>query len=177
VPEPVFLLTGVMAAGKSAVAQRLAEAFPRAAHIRGDVFRQMVVRGRVEPSGRPDPDADNQLRLRYALGAATADAYAAAGFTAIVQDVILGTWLAEYVSMITARPLHVVVLHPSAEAVAAREAARPKQGYDERFTVGDLRRALVEETPHIGLWLDTSEQTVDETVAEILVRRAEALVD
>jgi len=31
-------------------------------------------------------------------------------------------------------------------------------------------------TPHIGLWLDTSEQTVDETVAEILARRSESVV-
>lgn len=176
-PEAVFLLTGVMAAGKSAVAQGLAERFPRAAHVRGDAFRRMVVRGRVEPSGHPDSEADAQLRLRYALGAATADAYAAAGFSAIVQDVILGAWLTEYVAMIATRPLHVVVLNPSSDAVAAREALRPKRGYDERFTVDDLRRVLVEETPRIGLWLDTSDQTVDETVAEILARRADALVD
>ncbi|GAA2421569.1 hypothetical protein [Streptomyces coeruleofuscus] len=41
-------VTGVMAAGKSTVAQAPAEALPRAAHVRGDVFRRMIVSGREE---------------------------------------------------------------------------------------------------------------------------------
>ncbi|MDQ0761187.1 putative kinase [Streptomyces canus] len=44
----VVLVTGVMAAGKSTVAQALAERLPRAAHVRGDVFRRMIVSGRAE---------------------------------------------------------------------------------------------------------------------------------
>ncbi|MEV7239508.1 AAA family ATPase, partial [Streptomyces sp. NPDC051020] len=48
-PGPaVVLITGVMAAGKSTVAQALAERLPRAVHVRGDVFRRMVVSGRAE---------------------------------------------------------------------------------------------------------------------------------
>lgn len=39
----VVLITGVMAAGKSTVAQLLAESLPRAVHVRGDVFRRMIV--------------------------------------------------------------------------------------------------------------------------------------
>lgn len=42
----VFLLTGNMASGKSTVAQLLAERLPRAAHVRGDAFRRMIVTGR-----------------------------------------------------------------------------------------------------------------------------------
>ncbi len=41
--QAVFVLTGVMSAGKSTVAQLLAELFPKAAHVRGDVFRRMIV--------------------------------------------------------------------------------------------------------------------------------------
>ena len=44
----VVLITGVMAAGTSTVAQVLAERLPRAAHVRGDVFRRMPVSGRAE---------------------------------------------------------------------------------------------------------------------------------
>ncbi|CAM5268094.1 hypothetical protein GCM10010256_00810 [Streptomyces coeruleorubidus] len=89
VPDGVVLVTGVMAAGKSTVAQALAETLPRAAHVRGDVFRRMIVSGREEYVPGAGDEAEAQLRLRYRLSAATADAYAEAGFTAVVQDVVL----------------------------------------------------------------------------------------
>jgi hypothetical protein len=58
-----------------------------------------------------------------------------------------------------------------------REDRRPKTAYQpDGPSVDDLDRYLRAETPRIGLWLDTSEQTPDETVDEILARRAEALV-
>jgi predicted kinase len=41
-----FVVTGVMAAGKSTVADLLARRFARGAHLRGDVFRKMIVTGR-----------------------------------------------------------------------------------------------------------------------------------
>lgn len=52
----VLLLTGIQAAGKSTVAQLIAERLPRSAHVRGDVFRRMVVGGRAEmtPEGSPE---------------------------------------------------------------------------------------------------------------------------
>ncbi|MEY9931427.1 hypothetical protein ABH926_006076 [Catenulispora sp. GP43] len=39
-----------------------------------------------------------------------------------------------------------------------------------------LDEQLRRHTPRIGSWLDTSEQTANETVAEILARRGEAEV-
>lgn len=42
----VVLVTGVMASGKSTVAQLLAERLPGSVHLRGDGFRQMIVSGR-----------------------------------------------------------------------------------------------------------------------------------
>lgn len=38
----VIVITGIMAAGKSTVAQIIAERLPRSAHVRGDVFRRMI---------------------------------------------------------------------------------------------------------------------------------------
>jgi hypothetical protein len=43
----VFLPTGIPAAGKSTVADRLARPFARSVRVRGDDFRRMVVSGRV----------------------------------------------------------------------------------------------------------------------------------
>ncbi|MFG3506388.1 AAA family ATPase [Streptomyces sp. NPDC047821] len=172
----VVLVTGVMAAGKSTVAQALAERLPRAAHVRGDVFRRMIVSGREEMVPGAGEGALAQLRLRYRLSAATADAYAAEGFTAVVQDVVLGPELAAYTRLVRTRPFHVVVLAPRPDAVAAREAGRGKTGYGGGWTPEGMDRAMREETERIGLWLDTSELTVDETVETILARLGEARI-
>lgn len=175
--QGVVLVTGVMAAGKSTVAQLLAERLPRAAHVRGDVFRRMIVSGRQEYLPGASDEALARLRLRYRLSAATADAYAEAGFTAVVQDVVLGEELTAYVRLVRTRPLHVVVLAPDAETVAAREAARAKTGYGgAAWTVPALDEALRASTPPIGLWLDTSGQTPTETVEAILAGRERARV-
>ena len=86
----MFVITGIMAAGKSTVAQALAERFDRSVHLRGDTFRRFVVSGRVEMSPDPSPEAMAQLELRYELAATCADRYVDAGFLTVMQDVILG---------------------------------------------------------------------------------------
>ncbi|SNY77101.1 AAA domain-containing protein [Nocardia amikacinitolerans] len=163
----VYLITGIQAAGKSSVAQALAERLPRSAHVRGDTFRRFVVNGRAEMGPEPSAAALDQLRLRHRLAASVADEYAAAGFTAILQDVVLGEFLPYTVDRIHTDPLYVVVLAPSRDAIAAREAARDKNAYDT-FTVAALDAVLRDSTPRLGLWLDTSNLTVAETVDTIL---------
>lgn len=118
-----------------------------------------------------------QLRLRYQLAASTADGYVDAGFSVVLQDVVIGSILDEFVSMIHSSPLFVVVLAPSPATVRAREAARSKTAYREgSLTVEQLDSALRESTPRMGLWLDTSDQTVEETVQEVIERWDEARV-
>lgn len=163
----VVVITGIMASGKSTVAQALAERLPRAAHVRGDVFRRMIVSGGQEYEPGASGEAEAQLRLRYRLSASTADAYAGAGFVAVVQDVILGEELKAYVELLRTRPVYVVVLAPRPDAVAAREAGRGKTGYGA-WTVEDLDAGLRGGTPRVGLWLDSSDLTVDETVDAVL---------
>lgn len=136
----------------------------------------MVVSGRREPVPHDDEEAVAQLRLRYRVSASTADLYAGAGWTAVVQDVVLGEHLEPYLDAIAARPLYLVVLAPSQHAVASREAARAKTGYGSSWTVGGLDDVLRHQTPKLGLWLDTSDQTPDETVDAILARLDDARV-
>ncbi|MGK9169058.1 ATP-binding protein [Inquilinus limosus] len=168
----ILVVTGIMAAGKSTVAQTLAERLPRAVHLRGDVFRRMIVSGRVEVT--PDLPAEvlRQLDLRYELAAMAAGRYAEAGFAVIWQDVILGPALARVAELLRGRSFGIVVLCPSPEAVAEREAGRVKTGYGA-WTPADLDRGLRADTPRLGLWLDSSVMTVDETVDAILARIAE----
>ncbi len=172
----IILITGIMASGKSTVAQSLAERLPRSVHLRGDVFRRMIVNGRVEMEAGYSDLAFEQLMLRYQLAATTADLYCGAGFTVVYQDVIIGPVLVDVVMRLQRlRPLYVVVLCPSPEVVAEREAGRGKVGYTSWSPV-DLDSELRSNTARLGLWLDTSTQTVYETVDAILERIAEAAV-
>jgi len=163
----VFLITGPSAAGKSTVGRLLAATFPRGVFLEGDVFRRAIVTGRHEMTPDASAEARAQLRLRYRVAAAAADAYFAEGLTVVWVDVIAGPMLAQCVELIRSRPLHVVVLIPSIETVAAREASRSTAGYTH-FSVEQLYDAFAETTPRLGLWLDTSDHTPERTVAEIL---------
>ena len=172
----MYLITGVQAAGKSTVAQALAERLPGpSVHVHGDQFRRWIVSGRLDMTPDAGPEAVEQLRLRYRLTAATCDLYAAAGFSVVAQDVVLGPHLRFVVDTLRCRPLHVVVLAPRAEIVAERERLRAKDSYDT-WTIELLDRGLRQDTPRLGLWLDTSDDTVDETVDAILRRSAESLI-
>lgn len=57
----IFLITGVMASGKSTVAQLLAEKFDKGVHLRGDTFRRMIVSGREEMLPDSEGEAVRQL--------------------------------------------------------------------------------------------------------------------
>lgn len=170
----IFVVTGIQAAGKSTVAQALAERLERSVHLRGDLFRRMVVNGRADMGpADPPPEALRQLRLRYELAARTADGYADAGFDVVYQDVILGPELAEVPERIRTRPLYLVVLAPDARTVARRDAERRASRGKIAYKPGDegvsvLDRYLRTRTPRIGLWLDTSELDVAQTVDAIL---------
>ena len=177
--RPVVVVTGISASGKSTVADLLARRFERGVHVKGDVFRRMVVAGRREMTAAPSAEAWQQLRLRYRLSATTADAYHGEGFAVVVQDVIIGAVLADYVGSIEARPLVVVVLAPRVDVVVEREAGRPKVAYRPGMSsVIAMDRALREDTPTIGMWLDTSDQSPQETVDAIVDRAmGEGLID
>lgn len=51
--RPVVLITGISASGKSTVAELLAQRFDRGVHVKGDVFRRMVVKSRHEMTATP----------------------------------------------------------------------------------------------------------------------------
>jgi predicted kinase len=158
-PRAVSLTTGIMAASKSTVADLLARRFPRAAHVRSDVFRRMVVTGRVDMAPTPTPEGVRQLRLRYRQVAMGADRYFEVGFTVVLQDTVLGAGLATVVELIKSRPLArtVIVLCPRLEIAAAREQARAKDAYG-KWTIEQLDAILRRDTPRLGLWIDSSHQ-------------------
>jgi chloramphenicol 3-O-phosphotransferase len=168
--EPaIILITGIQAAGKSTVAQLLAGQVPRSVHVRGDLFRRMIINDRADMTPDPSDEAIAQLRLRHRLTAATCDGYFRAGFTVVVQDVIIGEHLPEMIARISQRPLLVIVLTALPEVIAARDAARAKTAY-RTWTPAGLDTILRDQTPRLGLWIDTTSQTPADTVQDILAR-------
>ena len=173
-PNPgVVLVTGIMAAGKSTVAQGLAERLPKSVHLRGDVFRRMVVNARASMDADMNAAAMKQLTMRYQIAAAAADIYCQNGFTVVYQDVIVGPLLADVIEQFKKWPLHVVVLCPSPQVAGLRDAARDKTGYGHGWTPQMLDDGLRQNTPRIGLWLDNSTLTVEETLDTVFARSAE----
>ncbi len=163
----LIVVTGIMAAGKSTVAQALAERFPKSAHVRGDHYRRSIVQGRLEMSPDPSPEALEQLRLRYRIALSVAEHYHAAGFTTVLQDIIIGPMLDEFVAMVSRRPFSLIVLTPSPSAVSDRERNRDKKGYVD-FTPEQLDVTLRSNTPRLGYWLDSTSLSVPETVDQAL---------
>jgi chloramphenicol 3-O-phosphotransferase len=178
VPDhPLILLTGTSAAGKTTVGRLLADALPTSAFVEGDAVRTMIRNGRADMAPEPSPEALRQLELRYRQTALLADSFHEAGFATVVEDVIIGRHLVEFVRSLRARPLHVVVLVPDEETVRRREAERSKIAYDDVWTPAALNAVVHRDTPRIGLWLDSSTQTAEQTVEQVLNRLPESLIE
>ncbi|MEO6892476.1 MAG: zeta toxin family protein, partial [Ktedonobacteraceae bacterium] len=93
-PErPVLIVvTGIMAAGKSTIARLLAGRFARGVHIEADVLQHMIVSGGEWPGepGEPGVEAKRQLRLRLKNMCLLGTSFFEAGFTVVLDDIILG---------------------------------------------------------------------------------------
>jgi predicted kinase len=169
-----YLISGVPGSGKTTVARLIASRFERAAHIEGDlIHHELIVSGAVGPEGEPKEEAENQLLLRRRNICLLADSFADEGFVPVIDDVVVSKSVLErYESQLKTRPLLLVQLTPRLEVIEARDAARHKQVFETWSHLDDQLRSSM---PRVGLWLDTSEMTAEETVNAILDRRSEAL--
>ncbi len=168
--DSVWLITGVPGAGKSTVSRGLARRLPRSAHVETDLVRAMILSGNAAPGKEPLAESDAQLGLGAHNAALLADSLMSAGFTPIVDDVILRPQMARYWEVLSRWPLRFVVLAPPVEVAVERDSERVEKHVAERFAYLDAE--LRGQMQGLGLWLDTSGMTPDETV-ETIIRRAD----
>ena len=170
----IIVVTGIQAAGKSTVARMLAQRFGRGVHIEADVLQQMIVSGGewITEPGVISEEAGCQLRLRLHNASLLARSFLEAGFTPVVDDIIIGERYDQLKSELPGVPFEVIVLAPSPDLVAIkRDAGRGKRVLGEKWA-RYLDHALRQTMAGEGMWVDSGDQTPEETVEEIIRRLA-----
>ena len=165
----LIVISGVSAAGKSTVARLLAQRFERGVCVPGDAIRAMIASRCIDMRPGAEQEALRQLALRYAGALSVARVFLAGGFDVVVEDVIIGPILHEFLTLVPVPEFHLVFLDPDAAAIRQRELERDRIAYGPgRWSDDGLQTVLRAETDRLGLWLDTTGQSAAETVESIL---------
>lgn len=171
----IWLISGIPGAGKTTVSRMLCAEFPKSAHIEVDLLREMVAAGYLAPGEEPLAASDAQLELGAQNAALLAITFMDKGFTPVIDDVVLRLQLARYREVLSRWPLRLVVLAPSVDVALERDRKRAEKHVGGRFSYLDdeLRTQMRGQ----GLWLDTSEMDVGDTVNMIVRQADEALLN
>lgn len=163
----IYIVSGIPGAGKTTVSRLLARRLERGVHIESDLLQEFIAAG--WPDERKEPDEwRRQLRLRTRNASLLADSFFEAGFTPVIDDVVIGNRLDDFRHDLRSRPILLIMLVPTSEVVKSRDASRKGKHVFERW--GHLDEYVRHQMPRVGLWVDTSLLTAEETVAMILDR-------
>src|SRR5579859_644590 len=171
----IIVVTGIMAAGKSTVARVLAQRFERGVHIEADALQRMIVTGGKwvgqERPGEPHGEAERQLRLRLKNMCLLARSFFEAGFTVVLDDIIIGDRWQHLQEDLHDLPFSLVVLAPYVNIVQQRDMERTKRTQGSAWA-HYLDHELRSTMHGIGLWIDNTSQTPEETVDQIIQQLA-----
>lgn len=173
--QPLFLLIGPPAVGKSTTSRALAARFGKSIHIPVDDIRNMVVSGLVLPSADWTPELGRQVTLARESAILVALQYRQAGYAVVMDDFVDPNRLREYRTLLNDPHVHKFVLFPTQETAHARNFRRagddPGRDYiDEgiRTVYRQLHLMIADLLAEGWIVLDTTGLSVEETLREIL---------
>ncbi len=175
--EPIFLIVGPPAVGKSTTSHALATRFTRSVHIPVDDLREMVVSGLLLPAPEWSDELTQQVSLARASAVQMAVNYRNAGFTVVIDDFWDEDHLEDYQALFSYPHTHKIVLFPDQEVAHQRNLQRagedPARGYiDEGIRI--VYERLLEVAPRLSKegWVvvDSSSMEVENAVDSILER-------
>lgn len=173
--NPIFVVVGPPAVGKSTTSRALAARFAKSIHIPVDNLRDMVISGVVLPEDSWSNELVQQIALARESAIQIARTYHQAGFVVVIDDFVDPHGLAEYRVLDGRAHVHKVVLLPSQSTAHERNFHRsgtsPARDYIDGgidFVYHYLKTVIPQLKQHSWMVIDTSTLSVEATVATIL---------
>lgn len=177
--NPIYIVVGPPAVGKSTTSRALAAQFPKSIHIPVDDLRTMVVSGLLLPSAVWSNELAQQIALARMTASWMALAYQKAGFAVVIDDFWDTNHASDYQLLLdqTQATVSRIILYPTQEEAHQRNLKRsgdsPARPYiDEgiRLVYQQLTPALFQLGQEGWLVIDTTALSIDEVIHHILSR-------
>ena len=168
----IVFITGAPASGKSTIARKVAEYFPKSLHIQVDQLREMMVNGVEMPDHDWTDEATRQFQRARSTAIYMAKLYAREGVEVVIDDACVPDNFPDYYeSLFADSGVHRVLLMPTPDALIERMEKRA--GPFDKFLVNVIPwlYSYLGPMPKTGwIVLDSSNWTIEKTVAEVLLR-------
>ena len=166
-PRGVIVVSGIPGAGKTTVAGLLAQRFRAGVHLEADRLQMMVAAGGRWAGEGPMAEWNRQLQIRTRVSAAAADVWSAEGFVPVIDDIYVSRGRTDLlIERLAARPVRLVILAPDPHTALTRDAQRPDKTVGEQWL--QLDTVQRDELAGVGLWIDSTALTAEQTVDRII---------
>jgi len=123
--NPMFLVLGAPAVGKSTTSRALAAHFPKSIHIPVDSIRDMVVSGLALPGTEKNDTLVEQVALARKSVCQMAFNYHEAGFVVVIDDFFHADHMLDYEPLLNHPSTNKILLYPGQMIAHERNLIRP----------------------------------------------------
>ena len=177
--EPIFLVVGPPAVGKSTTSRAIAARFPKSVHIPVDDFRNMVISGIKLPSAEWNDELAQQVALARSSAVHMAFLYQQAGFSVVLDDFWDGDHLSDYQMLFGSPDLHRIILLPRQGEAHQRNLKLSGESSVRDYLDQGIQIVYQELSAEVEIleqegWVvvDSTSLDIEETVTNILERTA-----